>query len=111
MKLHVAGVLVYGSIRTGAVENDGGIGDVAGLEARQAAVAGDLVLEHEVKDEIAAELHALLLQHPHQAEADGGTCLVVHGAAAEDRVRAGVDMAGERRMGPFPGIACRLRCP
>ena len=108
VKLHVAGVPIDGSVRPRAVDDDGGIGDVPGLQTCQAAVAGDFVLEDELEHEIAVQRQALLDERPHQPQADGDARLVVHGTATENRVAGGVDVAGERRMGPFTGIACRL---
>ena len=108
MKLHVAGMAVDRPVGSRAVDDDGGIGGVSGFETRKAAVACDLVLQNELKDEVAVESHALLHQRLHQPQADGDTRFVIHGATTEDRVASGVDVAGERRMGPCAPIAFRL---
>src|SRR5712691_9237803 len=84
LKFHIPGVLVDSAIGARAVDYDGRIGNVPGLQAREAAVARDLVLQHELENQVTVELQPLLYDHPNQTKTNGDAGLVVHGAAAED---------------------------
>src|SRR6266851_3607869 len=108
LKFHIPGVLVDSAIGARAVDYDGRIGNMPRLQAREAAVACDLVLKHELENQVAVELQPLLDDHPSQTKTNGDAGLVVHGTAAEDDIRFGVDVAGEWRAGPFSRITLRL---
>src|SRR5262249_25007983 len=104
-EFHISGVLINGTIRSCSVENESGIADVPRLQACEAAIPSDLVLEHELEHQIAIELQPLRDNNSHQAKTDCDASLVVHRAAPENRIRLGIDMAGERRMRPFSLVA------
>src|ERR1700730_4262138 len=103
-ELHIPSVLIDGAVRACSVENDRGVADVPRFQACEAAVAGDLVLQHELEYQVPLEPQLLLDDDAHQTEADGDAGFVIHRAAAEDRIGLGVDMSGERWMGPFRRI-------
>ena len=92
MEFHVARVLVDRPVGTRSVDYDGAVRDVPGLKAGEAAVSRDLVLQNKLEDDIAVELELLFDDDPQQAKTDGDFGLVVHRAAAVDRVGRRIDM-------------------
>jgi hypothetical protein len=98
---NVAGVLVDPSIAASAVDDDGGVGARALVQAQQRAVTRCLVLEHELGDDVATQAAAGCALEQRQAEYDAS--LVVEGAAAVDH--ALLDRAGERGVAPVAAVA------
>ena len=106
-ELQVSGVLIDGAIGTRSVENDSGIGDLSGFEACEGAIAGDLVLQHELEYQIAIELQLPLDDDTHETKTDGDGRLVVHGSAAVNRIGLRIGLSGIGRVRPLSRIALR----
>src|SRR5262249_5283265 len=104
-ELQVPGVLIDGAIGTRSVENDSGISKVPGLQTCEGAIAGNLVLQHELEYQIAVERQLPLDDDTHETETDGHARFVVHRPSAVDRMSLRIDLSGIRRIGPLARIA------